>query len=138
MKKKQINIAIAEASGAIWHDVPMRQFYVDCEREELWPKRLLSFTSYDFEHPRCAPLPFPDPEGNAEVIPDYTEDLNAIHKAVKLLKMSWEMRLLYADNIEYILSDYDHGKSVNRSYCIEASAKIRAEALVRTLDKWTT
>lgn len=60
-------------------------------------------------------------------IPNYPEDLNAMHEAEKILKLG--MRNRY---------DAELGLIAERDYCFiwEASAKQKAEAFLRTLDLW--
>ncbi len=132
MNTEQQNIAIAESLGAKWQDIPPSQFYIDCDRVELWPKRLLSFVFYDTERPQCAPLPFPDPDGNASVIPDYTGDLNAIHEAENALDVD-------------VMSTESPGFTYHWHLCeavprdrqpFRATAAQRSEAYLRTIGKW--
>ena len=89
-------IAIALALGATWHEVPpISGWILDLPEEErkgferIHPKRILSFHDWPFNSPRCAPLPFPDPEtGDAISIPDYLNDLNAIRSAIDYARTS--------------------------------------------------
>ena len=80
MTPEQQRMAIAEACGAIWQEVPPKEGYL------YRPKRILSFHKWEFDHPRCAPLPIPNPAtGDATDVPDYLRNLNAMHEAEKLL-----------------------------------------------------
>jgi hypothetical protein len=60
-------------------------------------------------------------------VPDYLNDLNAMHVAEKILKLG--MRNRY---------DAELGLIAERDYCFiwETSAAQRAEAFLRTLDSW--
>ena len=75
-----------------------------------------------------------------EVIPDYLNDLNAMHEAEKMLwGMDWSNRYAFNDNLANILK----GRTVNRNdwdaeTLLDATAAQRAEAFLRTIDKWTT
>ena len=62
-------------------------------------------------------------------IPDYPNDLNAMHEAVETLRTMdgpqwWDFRLYLAEEC---------GSSMN---CIQATATQRAEAFLRTLNLW--
>jgi hypothetical protein len=69
-----------------------------------------------------------------EVIPDYLHDLNAMHKAVKTLPQNIKPRyfacLCFVVRGAISLNGY--------SKATEATAAQRAEAFLRTIDKWTT
>ena len=62
-----------------------------------------------------------------ETIPDYLNDLNAMHEAGKMLKLG--MRSLYDANL---------GLIAERDYCFiwETTAAQRAEAFLKTLGLW--
>lgn len=64
--------------------------------------------------------------GQADV-PDYCNDLNAMHEAEKVLLSEYGMN--YCTRLTYLI-----GKSVYAS--IHATARQRAEAFLRTLGKW--
>lgn len=78
------------------------------------------------------------PMCSQEEIPDYVNDLNAMHEAVEKLKFGidrfiWEMERLTKighrkDNCEHRPSDY--------LKLSQAKAAQRAEALLRTIGKW--
>jgi len=84
---------------------------------------------------------------HARVLPDYLEDLNAMHEAEKTL--TEEQREVYAAEL-YCLLPYDENHGPNPD-CPEdgdimtasnfqvahATAAQRAEAFLRTLSKWT-
>ena len=62
-------------------------------------------------------------------LPDYLNDLNAMHEAEKAcLKNDALLWHRYAANLD---SDY-----VNQPYTVGATAAQRAEALLRTINKW--
>ena len=73
-------------------------------------------------------------------IPNYLNDLNAMHEAEKMLwGMDWSNRYTFNDNLANILK----GRTVNRNdwdaeTLLDATAARRAEAFLRTIDKWTT
>jgi hypothetical protein len=73
-----------------------------------------------------------------EVIPDYLNDLNAMHEAEKMLwGMDWSNRYAFNDNLANTLK----GRTVNRNEwdaetLLDATAAQRAEAFLRTLDLW--
>lgn len=67
-------------------------------------------------HPEAEPLP----------VPDYLNDLNAIHEAEKV--MTTEQKREYVRNL------FRKSQSDFESHC--ATTAQRAEALLRTLNKW--
>lgn len=115
MATKDINIAIAEHQGAVWLEVPPEENYM------YRPKRLLSFYKWDFNHPRCAPLPFPDPNGDATDTPRYTEDMKAMQKVEDTLQGA--DRILYHDTLcgrlggEEIHGTFAKAKERAETYC---------------------
>jgi hypothetical protein len=64
--------------------------------------------------------------GQTEV-PDYCNDLNAMHKAVRILKS--RERITYTDLLHEIAGYHSYDVS-------EATARQRAEAFLRTINKW--
>lgn len=99
MNDEQINIAIAEVCG--WK--------VDQERK-----------THGFK-------PLTDGCRTYAELPDYCNDLNAMHEAEKFLLSEYGMS--YCTCLTYLI-----GKSVYAS--IHATARQRAEAFLRTLGKW--
>src|SRR5690349_3846151 len=80
MTPEQQRVAIAEALGAKWFEVPEYKSECGDDFKRYHPRRVLCFFTPEFDHPLCAPLPFPDPKGDALWdIPDYLSDLNACH-----------------------------------------------------------
>ena len=72
--------------------------------------------------------------GQTEV-PDYLSDLNAMHEAEKVLTVA--QRITYANQIGVVLSGGSVGRAIPNWWFIhEATAAQRAEAFLRTLDKW--
>lgn len=63
-------------------------------------------------------------------LPDYLNDLNAMHEAEKVLKA--ELWQAYTDNLCAVC-----GKTVNMFFIFCATASQRAEAFLRTLNLWT-
>jgi hypothetical protein len=101
MTNEQINIAIAEACG--WTDISQYTQAVD------------GWYGYEPEN------------GPHSQIPNFCNDLNAMHEAEKVLLSGYWMR--YCECLTYLL-----GKSVYAS--VHASARDRAEAFLRTIGKW--
>ena len=65
-------------------------------------------------------------------VPDYLNDLNAMHEVEKLLVGT--QRLDYIEWLGYCDDDY----AAKLFRFIHATAKQRAEAFLKTIDKWTT
>ena len=113
MDEEKLRIKIAEACG--WKEI---------RAEVDWlPKELTGIITWP--HPT-------DAEKikyfiNRKPIPDYLNDLNAMHGAQKILKLG--MRNRYDAELSLI---------AERDYCFiwETSAKQKAEAFLRTLDLW--
>lgn len=75
--------------------------------------------------------------GEFEEVPDYWNDLNAIHEAEK--KMIFSLRWLYYRNLISICSrglDGYPNVLVHATECIRATASQRAEAFLGTIGKW--
>lgn len=113
MNKEKQRIKIAEACG-----------WVEVRAEVDWlPGELTGI--YTWPHPT-------DPEKtkyyiSRKPVPDYLNDLNAMHVAEKILKLGIRNRY-----------DAELGLIAQRDYCFiwETSAEQRAEAFLRTLDLW--
>jgi len=73
-----------------------------------------------------------------DTIPDYLNDLNAMHKAKQALwKMDWGYRYIFNDHLSNIIK----GRIVNRNEwdaetLLDATAEQQAEAFLRTLNLW--
>lgn len=109
MTEEQINIAIAEACG--WTEIGLVDTLCGIHPE------MKSLKAYD-----GGPLDYPRWQ-----IPNYCNDLNAMHKAEKILKLG--LRNTY---------DAELGLLAERDYCFiwETTARQRAEAFLKTLNKW--
>ena len=66
-----------------------------------------------------------------EVIPDYLNDLNAMHEAEKLLTQ-WEELVSYHSWLGYCGGN----STIEVHNCIHATAAQRAEAFLRTIGRW--
>jgi hypothetical protein len=102
MSDVQINIAIAEA----------------CGMRGVWEKKITSCGcdgQWDYFNP----------QGNR--LPDYCNDLNAMHEAVRILKS--RERITYTDLLHEIAGYHSYDVS-------EATARQRAEAFLKTINKW--
>ena len=114
MKPEQQRIAIAEACG--WKNV-------DAGAGRVW-----GFTTRHKGTPS---------ESDVCVdIPDYLNDLNAMHEAEKVLtKANWGG---YAAHLFRITDAHNHGISPNHHWLAVAfsTASQRAEAFLRTIGKW--
>lgn len=73
-----------------------------------------------------------------EAIPNYLNDLNAMHKAKQALwKMDWDYRYIFNDHLANIIK----GRIVNRNEwdaetLLDATAEQQAESFLRTLNLW--
>ena len=67
-------------------------------------------------------------------IPNYLNDLNAMHEAEKVLTLG--QRVIYADNLCIIWTGRDDRAVPIWFWITEATAAQRAEAFLRTIGKW--
>lgn len=121
MTDKEMQIAIAEACG--WTGIRLRQHII-----EGWSDILTGI----------------DPTRNCEqAIPDYPNDLNAMHEAEKVLTA--EHQRAYGMELHALLVDVmrrDKGCrkqsdfESNAEWIWHATAHQRAEAFLRTIGKW--
>jgi hypothetical protein len=125
MNKEKQRIAIAEACG--WKGP-----YSDLR----WLKLQNGLRSENRETLRklCGRTPC----GEREELPDYLNDLNAMHGAEQILwRMDWSHRYAFNDH----LANTIRGRTVNRNEwnaetLLDATAAQRAEAFLRTINKW--
>lgn len=68
-----------------------------------------------------------------QCIPDYVNDLNAIHSAEQ--KLTWDQRVEYIDILFTLGFSGDQNPETFWNQCT-ANARIRAEALLRTIKQW--
>lgn len=113
MTELEQRIAIAEACG-----------FVPCGEDRLgfwyWPRGFPTVSSR--------------PYAEFHELPDYPNDLNAMHEAEKSLKGSKDEE--YSELSEYQEQLYMDTHNVYEIDCIRATARQRAEAFLRTLGLW--
>lgn len=105
MTNEQINIAIAEACG--WTEI------------EQYTQAVDGWYGYEPEN------------GPHSKIPDYCNDLNAMHEAEKVLR-----KPMKGSDTDTIIGDRMHKYAELIGYAFDASASQRAEAFLKTLGKW--
>lgn len=125
MTPEQQRIAIAEACGLIVKDVPIVPALIDVTRCYLTPR---AFAEYRKAYPSGS-IP--------RRLPDYPNDLNAMHEAEKALGP--EAFLKYQEHLAFVVVTVD--KLFSRAsgpgnFVISATAAQRAEAFLRTIGKW--
>ena len=103
MTNEQINVAIAEACG--WTDISQYTQAVD------------GWYGYEPEN------------GPHSQIPNFCNDLNAMHEAEKMLNS--EQKEIYFLDLMCL-----YGKWPKSIQAIQATAKERAETFLKTLEKW--
>ncbi len=136
MNNREQRIAIAEALGATWQDVPPDDR--EWVNQNYHPKRLLSFSEWDFSAPYCAPIPLPDTNsGDAISIPDYTGDLNAIQKAIMSSTFEWCMLVFYKKVMDVMKARKLWLDGAGSANVFRAPADVWCEAFLKTIDKWT-
>ena len=107
MTPEQQRIAIAEACGWKWHSRSKGKI-------KVWDNGL-DYVFYDSD------------------LPDYLNDLNAMHEAEKTLSQKDKREYAYQLNGGYYTSGLDDAFDI-----VHATAVQRAEAFLKTIDKWTT
>ena len=115
MTDEQINAAIAEACG-----------WVDCR---VVQKSTLGV---------CKPVAYgrPNEYGYDVVCPSFATDLNAMHEAEQhLWQKDWFMRYDYIDELGKLQNPHNWQR-MEASDMLDATARQRAEAFLRTLGKW--
>ena len=119
MKPEKQRIAIAEACGWKMHDHP------DClAKKEGWVSRGWETWVMNpsgllvFKHD----------------IPNYLNDLNAMHQAEKVLTKNKSMEYAFRLADSWILNGEDKQPDLVRGFC--ATAAERAEAFLKTIGKW--
>jgi len=69
----------------------------------------------------------------SDLVPNYCDDLNAMHEAEKILtriqRLFYQVSLMKLQKADLVAGRWD---------LIHATARQRAEAFLRTIDKWTT
>ena len=75
----------------------------------------------------------PLPKGG---VPDYPNDLNAMHEAWKTLTPSQKTRF-ESEIYSVVIGDNDYNRNDDAPYITNATAAQRAEAFLRTIKKWT-
>jgi hypothetical protein len=70
--------------------------------------------------------------GKKESLPNYLDDLNAIHEAEKSL----DGDIMDASSLRYRYSSFVYHLTDKKEQPFRASSKIRSEAFLRTIDKW--
>jgi hypothetical protein len=103
MSDEQINMAIAKACG--WYEE-------DNESEICWTRRELTYCLHEDE------------------LPEYCNDLNAMHEAEKTIRNDKWKWLSFCNNLD------DKCENEWNAGGIHATARQRAEAFLRTLGKW--
>jgi len=115
MKPEQQRIAIAEACG--WNGIKWQRLHAG--NEDYWGSKAIGRDEFATRHR----------------LPDYLNDLNDIHRAVKTL--SRNHRNIYL-NILCELTREDDMDDVDADFAwCDATAPQRAEAFLRTLNLWT-
>ena len=127
MTNEQINIAIAEACGL---DV-IQNPHGSKDRPEAWKTGF--FTPKAAKQRRIS---WPS-SAVVKVIPDYCNDLNAMHEAEKVLTN--EHHRQYRSEVWYSvcndISSYECVKAAERPH-FSATSHQRAEAFLKTIEKW--
>jgi hypothetical protein len=72
-----------------------------------------------------------------DTIPDYLNDLNAMHEAEQTLwEKDWTSRHVFVDKLARIISPTHGYRKQSGIDLLDATAAQRAEAFLRTINKW--
>jgi hypothetical protein len=114
MKPELQRIAIAEACGWVMttEQVEHTQWTEWTETRKFWVS----------------------PHGKRGELPDYLNDLNAMHEAEKVLTQ--QQRIEYVRELGYIWTGRNDRAIPNWWFVHDATATQRAEAFLRTIGKW--
>jgi len=119
MKPEQQRIAIAEACG-----------WTQCEHVE-------SIGLAKGFPPLNNPPSYGTYENGMAQLPDYLNDLNAMHEAEQTLwQKDWASRHDFVDKLARILSPTHGHHQQSGLDLLDATAAERAEAFLRTMNKW--
>jgi hypothetical protein len=122
MKPEKQRIAIAEACG--WKDIKdTNHESVDISSRSISYWSGLTGVPPEFIHYE-----------NRIFIPDYLNDLNAMHQAEKVLTKNKSMEYAFRLADSWILNGEDKQPDLVRGFC--ATAAERAEAFLKTIGKW--
>lgn len=128
MTRKEKEIRIAEALGAVWVEILPKQH----SEFEYHPKRLLTFKPDDLRI-----LPLADPlTGDAALIPNYFEDLDSCLSAQGMLSSNGRFEFVYHLNDALGLVPLNSPASFREVVLFafaNAPAAKRAEAIYQTL-----
>ena len=115
MNKEEQRIAIAEACG-----------WKDCHESENWAATIGTLHEVN---------------GNQyALLADYLNDLNAMHEAEKMLDITKveEYCSTFVRIVRHSLGIDDYESIYPTRFAVYATAAQRAEAFLKTIDKWTT
>lgn len=117
MKPEEQRIAIAEACG--WKGQYGKQWLREYDKEgnDVW-----AFSG------TC-------PDGELSPLPDYLNDLNAMHEAERTLDINQLSQ--YADELDKICVEVHICPLTHWSAVVCATASQRAEAFLKTIGKWS-
>ena len=117
MTPDQQRTAIAKACG--WTDIRRQRLYAG--DQDLWGNKMIGGDKH------------------RNRLPDYLNDLNAMHEAEKVL--TYEQAEIFEDELCDIAkseNDVLENPLQSKSFIFHATAPQRSEAFLRTLNLWTT
>jgi hypothetical protein len=122
MSPEQQRIAIAEACG--WTNIQ--------QLDEVYPGGYVAEAIWwQGEPPEGSPL------AGEQLIPDYVDDLNAMHEAEQFAwGMDWKLRAIFVDHLARALNPVHGYRMQSGVDLLDATAAQRAEAFLRTIGKW--
>ena len=116
MKPEAQRIAIAEACGWKLVVIPESEREIGIYVDQYWT----------------------NPSGESEELPDYLNDLNAMHEAEKVLKQNQFHGVNYPHSLFKVVTGLEWKGDMGYFFpmVIRAPAAQRAEAFLRTIGKW--
>jgi hypothetical protein len=132
MTEQEINITIAETCGATWAKKPV----FDHDGRWHWH---FGKDPFEFDSSWAGEPPSRDKCILELDVPDYYSDLNAMHEAEKIFddrhKYTDDTRSLYYDYLALSAEGFPDKWEVSW-HVLRATAPQRAEAFLRTVNKW--
>ena len=142
MTDQEINIAIAESLGAKWTKVADSEFGANWQLGFTYKDRQNGINWLSAGAPWAVQFIVADKPDNsgslhlARDVPDYFNDLNAMHEAEKILEPKRISDLNRPDLLALYFGILDTICFVNFGGRTRATASQRAEAFLKTLEKW--